>query len=101
VLLFIAAICLDLGIRHGLVDLGGDIRIIGPHPDGQPWLIAIRNPRDTESAIVQIALEGGALATSGDYERYIEVDSQRYCHRAPLKTQWEGSLKEGVAKNNL
>jgi len=39
-----AAVCTDAGIGRGLADLGGDIRVIGPHPDGQPWEIGIRYP---------------------------------------------------------
>ena len=41
-----AAVCIALGIRHGLIDLGGDIAVIGPHPNLAPWNIGIRHPRD-------------------------------------------------------
>lgn len=36
---------LDKGITSGLVNLGGDLRILGPHPDGMPWLIQVAHPR--------------------------------------------------------
>ena len=68
------------GIRHGLVDLGGDIEILGPQADGSPWRIGIRHPRESSRALATLELQQGALATSGDYERYIEVDGIRYCH---------------------
>lgn len=75
-----AAACRDAGIRHGLVNLGGDVRVIGPHPDGSPWTVGIRDPRDADGTIATVALTAGALATSGDYERYFERDGERYCH---------------------
>jgi thiamine biosynthesis lipoprotein len=69
-----------LGARHGFVDLGGDIRAIGPQPGGAPWSIAIRHPRDPSAHVASIALADGAVCTSGDYERFFERDGVRYCH---------------------
>ena len=83
-----AEICTDFGTRHGFVDLGGDIRIIGPQEDGAPWRIGIRHPRDPGALVAEIALEQGALATSGDYERFIEVDGRRYCHIIDPRSGW-------------
>src|SRR5487761_2599395 len=78
----------DLGMRHGLIDLGGDIRVVGPQPNGLPWRIGIRHPRDADRLAAEIALRSGALATSGDYERFIEDDGRRYCHILDPKTGW-------------
>jgi len=75
-----ADLCLASGWQHGLINLGGDLRILGPQADGRPWQIGIVDPRHPERAIATSALSGGAMATSGDYERYIEVDGRRYCH---------------------
>jgi FAD:protein FMN transferase len=75
-----AVICEERGFRHGLVDLGGDIRIIGPHPDGAPWIVGIRHPRRAGEVMASIDLVGGAIASSGDYERFIEIDGRRYGH---------------------
>jgi thiamine biosynthesis lipoprotein len=83
-----AEMCAELGARHGFIDLGGDIRVIGPQPDGQPWRIGIRHPRDAKKIVAEIALPNGALATSGDYERFIEVDGRRYCHILDPRTGW-------------
>lgn len=75
-----AGVCIDAGIRHGFVNLGGDVRVLGPHPDGRPWSIGIRHPRREGETIATIALGDGALATSGDYERYFDLQGKRYCH---------------------
>lgn len=83
-----AAICQQLGIEHGLINLGGDIRALGPHPNGEAWQVGIQHPRRLRSAIASAALEKGAIATSGDYERYMIVDGNRYCHLLDPKTGW-------------
>lgn len=75
-----AVICAEAGIRHGLVDLGGDIRIIGPHPDGSPWSVGIQHPRTPDAVMATLNVSRGAVATSGDYERYLAIDGKRYCH---------------------
>ncbi len=83
-----ARLCREQGIAHGLVELGGDIHVIGPHPGGAPWQIGIRHPRDPERAITVLPLSEGGLASSGDYERYMIVDGQRYCHILDPRSGW-------------
>jgi thiamine biosynthesis lipoprotein len=68
------------GARHGFVDLGGDIRAIGPQPGGAPWSIGIAHPREPGATIAAIEVADGAVCTSGDYERFFELDGVRYCH---------------------
>jgi thiamine biosynthesis lipoprotein len=75
-----AVICVEAGFRHGLVDLGGDIKIIGPHPDGAPWVVGIQHPRIADAVMATLDVSYGAVATSGDYERFLEIDGKRYCH---------------------
>lgn len=83
-----ATLCQEQGVRHGMINLGGDIRIIGPHVDGSPWQVAIRHPRQADAALTTIALSSGALASSGDYERCLTIDGQRYGHVLNAKTGW-------------
>jgi thiamine biosynthesis lipoprotein len=66
-----AALCWTEGIHHGVVNLGGDIKVIGPRADHSPWLIGIRHPRQTDAVLETLSLHEGALASSGDYERCI------------------------------
>jgi len=75
-----AVLCRQIGVEHGIVDLGGDLAVIGAHADGSAWLAGIKAPRDTRQAIAQIELARGGLATSGDYERVMIVDGRRYSH---------------------
>jgi len=75
-----ATLCAEAGFRHGLVDLGGDIKIVGPHPDGTPWVVGIQHPRNPEAVMATLDLFRGAIATSGDYERFVEIGGRRYSH---------------------
>jgi len=75
-----ATLCQGLGITSALINLAGDVRAVGPQADGSPWRVGIIHPRKEDSLIKVVDLFSGALATSGDYERYFEVDGKRYCH---------------------
>jgi thiamine biosynthesis lipoprotein len=75
------------GIQSGYVDLGGDLHFLGPHPDGSGWRTGVRNPRGA-GAIAAMNLRKGGLATSGDYERCLEVDGQRFGHIINPFTGW-------------
>jgi FAD:protein FMN transferase len=83
-----AAKCREQGVRNGLVDLGGDLAVIGGHPDGRPWRIGVRDPRAPERALLELSLTSGGLATSGDYERCMIVDGVRYGHILDPRTGW-------------
>lgn len=82
----VAALCREAGLASGLVDLGGDLAVVGPHPDGSPWLVGIRHPRSPGRAIARIALSSGGIATSGDYERCMIVDGIRHPHLLDPRT---------------
>ena len=75
-----ATICIEHGVAHGLINLGGDVRAIGTQPNGAPWRVGIRHPRADGQTIAFVDLVDGAVATSGDYERFFEIDGRRYCH---------------------
>ncbi len=82
------SLLVERGIAGGLVNLGGDMRVIGPHADGRPWSLGIAHPRRTGEVIAGIELSRGGLATSGDYERYFERDGRRYCHILDPRSGW-------------
>jgi len=67
----------ESGAAGGLVEVGGDLRVFGIGPEGEDWAIGIRSPFE-DRAWGEIALTDGAVCTSGDYARYVEVDGQRY-----------------------
>ena len=85
-----AAILTERGVAHARVNLGGDVRALGGQADGTPWRVGVRHPRAMAAgtAIASVEIVDGAVATSGDYERYIEVDGRRYCHLLDPRTGW-------------
>jgi len=59
------------GIRHALVNAGGDIRVIGEKAEDVPWRIAVRDPMNKRHFVTVVELRDQAVATSGSYERHI------------------------------
>jgi thiamine biosynthesis lipoprotein len=92
----VASVCMQHGALHGFINLGGDIRVFGPHPDGSPWSIGIAHPRRNDRVLASLAIPSGAIATSGDYERYFEIDGRRYCHILNPKTGYPVSDLQSV-----
>ena len=75
------------GVTSALVNAGGDVRVVGNRLDGKPWRIGIQDPRHAEKMLGSLALEGwDTMETSGDYQRYIEVNGIRYSHIINPKT---------------
>jgi thiamine biosynthesis lipoprotein len=93
-----AASMLAAGARHGFVNLGGDVRAFGPPPDPSPWHIGIQHPRAGEGTLIgAIDIIDGAVATSGDYERYFELDGRRYCHLLDPHTGWPAQYWQSIS----
>ncbi|MGM5484294.1 MAG: FAD:protein FMN transferase [Nanobdellota archaeon] len=63
------------GIRHALVNAGGDIRAIGDK-GSDDWHIALRNPDDSDDYITRLDVDNKSVATSGNYERYFDKDKE-------------------------
>ena len=75
------------GVFAAIIQVGGSVLTYGTKPDGQPFRVAIVNPRDTGKQIGYLSLEGQwCVSTSGDYERYVEKDGVRYHHILDPKT---------------
>jgi FAD:protein FMN transferase len=83
-----AALCREQGIEHALINLGGDICVSGPQADGTAWRIGISDPTTPDRALCTLELRQGALASSGDYQRCIELAGVRYSHILNPRTGW-------------
>ncbi|WP_333686944.1 FAD:protein FMN transferase [Methylococcus capsulatus] len=94
--------CLERGITAGVVNLGGDLRVVGPHPDGTAWEVGINHPREHGKLLATLSVRSGAITTSGDYERCITVDGRRYGHILDPRTGWpvQGLASVSVAASH-
>lgn len=71
----------DDKVTGAIISVGGSILTYGQKPDGEAWRVGIVNPQDTSDYIGVLSLTGEwCVSTSGDYERYVEVDGIRYHH---------------------
>ena len=78
----IAEALIEWGLESWVLDVGGNLRVIGTKPDGGGWRTGVKNPTPTENEpyIAYYELKNEALVTSGNYERYYEVGGVRYHH---------------------
>jgi thiamine biosynthesis lipoprotein len=78
---WLGALMRSYGIDDFLISAGGDIAASGHRPDGAPWRVGVRHPRNPAELIAAVPLESGAIFTSGDYERARGgEDGRRYHH---------------------
>ena len=76
-----AAVLREHGIQHALAALDGELRAVGGQADGAPWAVALERPEFGRRAVHGvIELQDLAVATSGDYRRYIDVGGARLAH---------------------
>ncbi len=68
------------GVSAYVLNVGGNIRIIGTKPDGTGWVTGIKNPQNTDEFAIKLRLADTSCVTSGVYERYYTVDGVRYHH---------------------
>ncbi len=69
----------SMGIKHALINAGGDIQVLGDKGNHQPWKIAVQDPRARNKMVEIISLREGAIATSGDYENFFDPE-KKYHH---------------------
>lgn len=86
------------GARGGLVNVGGDIRCFGSQLDGKPWRISIKDPfhAGKDQHIGVLRLKAGAVCTSGNYHRYVKINSVRYSHIIDPRTGWPADAAPAV-----
>jgi len=92
-----AANILSQTSKCAYINIGGDFSFTGPKPSGDPWLIGIQDPRNSANIVATIPVSSGGLATSGDYERYFEIDGVRYCHILNPKTGYPANYWQSVS----
>ncbi len=74
-----AAILRSQGINNALINIGGNVMALGSK-DGRKWRVGIQHPRQPGPLATVMLDDGEAIGTSGDYQRYFELDGRRYSH---------------------
>lgn len=83
------------GITSGLVNLGGNVQVLGTKTDGSKWRVAVQSPDNESDYLGVLSVSDKAVITSGGYERYFEQDGITYHHIIDPKTGYpaENGLK--------
>ena len=76
----IVALLRKAGVASADIDLGGNIYMLGEHPSGRAWRVAVRVPEgiDVKSPVVEV--RNRSVVTSGSYERFVEIEGKQYQH---------------------
>ncbi len=86
---------ISAGIARGLVNVGGDVRCFGTRKDGGNWMVAVENPFGGEYIAV-LKLRDEAVCTSGNYERFTDIDGKRYSHIVDPRTGFAAEITPSV-----
>lgn len=83
------------GVKNALINIGGNIIALGKH-GSRPWQVGIRDPRKN-GALASLELrDGEAVGTSGDYQRFFELNGKRYCHIIDPRTGYPAQGTQAV-----
>jgi thiamine biosynthesis lipoprotein len=74
------AVLQQAGIRSGVVNASGDLCAWGSAPGGRPWTVGIDAPESRQRPFARLELHNRAIATSGDYEKFVVIGGRRYSH---------------------
>lgn len=76
------------GVRGGLVQCGGDLRVFGESGRDRDWRLGIRDPDGSHESVLPdtLTLAQGAVSTSGNYERFYTIEGTRYSHIVDPRT---------------
>lgn len=74
------------GVASGIINASGDLSAWGMQPDGRPWRIGISNPDRPQDVFSYMDISGKAVATSGNYEKFVMIGGKKYSHTIDPKT---------------
>lgn len=78
---YVAQVYRGMGLENFMVEIGGELRLAGHNPNGEPWRIGVEVPSVARTGVVQaVEVTNAGVATSGDYRNYYEVDGKRVSH---------------------
>lgn len=75
-------------VPAAFIDLGGSVGAMGRPPGNRLWRVGVGHPRGENQLLGNVQLTEGAVATSGDYERYLEFEGRRFSHLLDPRSGW-------------
>ncbi len=76
------------GIKSGVVNAGGDLISWGTKQNGKPWSVGIADPKNKDQVVSWLNITNTSVVTSGNYEKFVKIKGERYCHIIDPKTGW-------------
>jgi thiamine biosynthesis lipoprotein len=89
------AIFKERSVANALINIGGNVMALGSK-GGTPWRVGIQHPRAATPLATLELHDGEAIGTSGDYQRYFELDGKRYCHLLDPRSGWPSTGTQAV-----
>jgi thiamine biosynthesis lipoprotein len=86
------------GVKNALISLSGDIRAMGRSAEGRPWRVGVQDPNNHDAILTVLELTDRSVSTSGNYERFVEIQGRRHSHIVDPRT---GQTAEGVASDTV
>jgi thiamine biosynthesis lipoprotein len=80
------AVMQQMGIASGVVNASGDLAAWGHQPNGKPWTVGIVKPDGSGEVFARLSVTNMAVATSGNYEKFIMIGGKRYSHTIDPRT---------------
>ena len=90
-----AAILHEQGIHNALINIGGNVMALGSK-EGRKWKVGIQHPRQPGPLATIELNDGEAIGTSGDYQRFFEIDGKRYPHLLDPRTGYPADHTQAV-----
>ncbi|WP_321426165.1 FAD:protein FMN transferase [uncultured Bacteroides sp.] len=79
-------VMLEFGVKNGIISAAGDLNAWGYQEDGSPWTVGIANPNLKQTYFSTLNITNKAIATSGNYEKFVTINNQLYSHTINPKT---------------
>ena len=96
------SLLISKGVIGGIINASGDLNAWGTQPDGKDWMVAIKNPLNKDKVFSWMPIKNSAVVTSGNYEKYIILNDERYSHIIDPRTGYpsKGVLSVSIFTTN-
>lgn len=87
----VKAMMIEKGVKAGIINASGDLTAWGKQPDGKDWMVGISNPLNKNKVFSWFPVVNAAVATSGNYEKYVTFNGKKYTHIIDPRTGYPAS----------